>query len=64
MNGIRIPIFMQNEELPIGYNDAPDPYSLAPKTKYKLRAMVNYARSKGKEVLELTKEEAEQFLIK
>jgi hypothetical protein len=64
MNGIRIPLFMQGEKLPQGYNDTPNPYATMPKTKYNLRAMVNYARSQGKKVPDLSKEEASKFLIR
>lgn len=60
---VRVPKFLEGEPLPIGYNDPPNPYVDPPATKYNLRAMVNYALAIGKKVPELTKEEAEQFLI-
>lgn len=63
MNGIKIPVFMEGEPLPQGYNDAPNPYTSMPKSKYNLRAMVNYAKSIGKKVPDLSKEEADRFLI-
>ena len=67
MNGtsvVRIPRFLEGEPLPSGYNDPPNPYADPPASKYNLRAMVNYALRIGKKVTELSKEEAEQFLVK
>ncbi len=68
MNGTKkvvcIPKFLEGEPLPAGYNDSPNPYVNPPATKYNLRALVNYALKAGKKVTELTKEEANQFLIK
>lgn len=61
---IKLPKFLEGEELPEGYYDPPDPYREPPKSRYDLRAMIRYAREAGKEVVELTKEEANQFLIK
>ena len=66
MNGIsvvRVPKFMEGDTLPEGYYSAPDPYSEPPASKYNLRAMVNYARKNRKKVADLTKEEAEMFII-
>lgn len=66
MNGteyIRIPKFMEGEALPPGYFDSPDPYRNPPKTKYNMRAMVNYALKNGKNVTDLTQEEVRPFLI-
>ncbi len=63
MTEIHIPVFLQGETLPNGYYDVQDPYATLPRSKYNLRAMVNYAKSIGKEVTELSKEEAEKFLI-
>ena len=60
---VKIPRFMEGQPLPQGYNEAPNPYMNPPKSKYNLRAMVNYALQKGKKVPELTVEEAKQFLI-
>ena len=60
---VRIPRFLEGEPLPAGYYDSPDPYAEPPKSKYNLRAMVNYALKNGKKVPELTREEAAQFLI-
>ncbi len=64
MNGIKIPLFMQGEELPKGYYDDPNPYAPIQEEKYRMRAMVNYALEHGKSVPDLTKEEANMFLIK
>lgn len=67
MNGtnvIRVPRFLENEILPVGYNDPPNPYHNPPRSRYNLRALVNYALANGKSVYELTKEEVEQFIIK
>ena len=66
MNGtdiVRIPKFLEGETLPAGYFESPDPYANPPKSQYNIRAMVNYALKHGKQVTELTKEEARQFLL-
>ena len=66
MNGIediRIPKFLEGEPLPVGYFDPPDPYADPPKSRYNIRAMVNYALKQGKSVTELTKEEVKPFVI-
>ena len=60
---IRLPRFLEGEALPSGYYDTPDPYADPPKSKYNIRAMVNYALKQGKAVADLTKEEAKQFLV-
>lgn len=60
---IRVPLFMEGEELPPGYFDSPDPCKNPPKSKYNMRAMVNYALKSGKNVTDLTKEEVKPFLI-
>ncbi len=60
---IRPPKFLEGEELPVGYYDPPDPYQDPPKSKYDLRAMIEYAQKEGKRVTDLTKEEAKAFLI-
>ncbi|MBQ6257242.1 MAG: hypothetical protein IJJ60_11685 [Clostridia bacterium] len=62
-NTVRIPRFLEGEPLPAGYFDPPNPYADPPVSKYNLRAMVNYALRTGKKVTDLTKEEADQFLI-
>ena len=63
MTEIRIPKFMEGEELPTGYFDCPDPYCNPPSSMYNMRAMVNWALKNGKKVTDLTKEEAERFRI-
>ena len=66
MNGtsdVRIPKFLEGEALPVGYFEPPNPYVAPPTSKYNLRAMVNYALRAGKKVAELTKDEADQFLV-
>ena len=62
-DGFKLPRFLEGEELPEGYFDPPDPYREPPKCRYDLRAMTRYAREVGKKVVELTKEEANQFLV-
>ena len=64
IESIQLPKFLEGEELPPGYYDLPDPYQNPPESKYDLRAMIDYARKTGKRVIDLTKEEAEAFLIK
>ena len=66
MNGteyIKIPKFLEGETLLRGYFDSPDPYKNPPKSKYNMRAMVNYALKNGKSVTDLTKDEVKPFLI-
>lgn len=66
MNGteyIKIPKFLEGETLPNGYFDSPDPYKNPPKSKYNMRAVVNYALKNGKNVTDLTKDEVMPFLI-
>ena len=66
MNGIsvvKIPKFMEDDTLPEEYYSEPNPYSEPPVSKYNLRAMVNYALSHGKKVTDLTKQEAELFIM-
>jgi len=62
-NKIRVPLFMEGEELPPGYFDSPNPYKNPPSFRYNMRAMVNYALKRGKNVTDLTKEEVRPFLI-
>ena len=61
---IKVPKFLEGEKLPDSYFQAPNPYVESPNSKYNLRAMVNYALKHNKEVVDLTKEEAESFLVK
>lgn len=63
-SNVCIPRWLEGELLPDGYNEQPNPYAEMPTSKYNLRALVNYALSNGKMVTELSKEEADYFLIK
>ena len=66
MNGIsvvKIPKFMEGDTFPEGYYSEPNPYSEPPVSKYNFRAMVNYALLHGKKVTDLTKREAELFIM-
>lgn len=60
---LKPPDCIKEDPFPAGYVDPPDPYSDPPKSRYNLRAMVNYAFANNKDVCELTKEEIEQFAI-
>ena len=59
----QVPKFLESEELPAGYYDPVDPYSDPPKSQYNLKALVNYAKEQGKNVVELSKEEVKPFKI-
>ena len=61
-NIVKLPRFLEGEELPKGYYDPPDPYSSPDTGKYNLGAMVRYAQSHGKQVTDLTKEEVKEFI--
>ena len=66
MNGtetITKPKFLENEELPPSYYEAPDPYKSAPSCNVNLLELSRYARKIGKKLIELTKEEVLQFAI-
>ena len=66
MNGtetITKPKFLENEELPPSYYEAPDPYKSAPSCNVNLLELSRYARKIGKKLVELTKEEVLQFTI-
>ena len=66
MNGtetIKKPKFLENEELPASYDEAPDPYTSAPSCNVNLLELSRYARKIGKKLVELTKEEVLQFAI-
>ena len=60
---IKIPRFLEGEELPAGYFDPVDPYSDPPKSQYDLKALIQYAREHGKNVVDLSKEEVKPFRI-
>ena len=63
MTEIRIPKFLEGEELSSGYFDSPNPYGNPPESEYNIREMVNWAMENGKNVVDITKEEAGRFLI-
>lgn len=58
-----VPLFMRDEPLPENYFEKADPYADPPKSKYNIKAMVRYAINKGIEVVNLSKEEANMFLL-
>ena len=62
-NQIIFPLFLENEELPPSYYEAPDPYKSAPSCNVNLLELSRYARKIGKKLIELTKEEVLQFAI-
>ena len=67
MNGIEslsLPLFMREEPLPDDYFTPHDPYKVAPSCKVKVGALSEYARSKGKNCWDLTKEEFEMFKVR
>ena len=57
---MRLPRFIDESEIPDAYYSN-DPYSDRPESKYNLRALVQYAKEKGKDVVDLTYEEVRQF---
>ena len=66
MNGtetITKPKFLENEELPPSYYEAPDPYKSAPSCNVNLLELSRYARKIGKKLVELTQEAVLQFAI-
>ncbi len=67
MNGTKrvqkVPQFLEGEPLPKGYFDPPNPYSAAPTRRIDLSALVTYARKKGKNCWDLTKEEVSKFSV-
>lgn len=58
------PRFMKGRPLPKGYYDAPNPYVLPPLSQHNLREMLAYAQRVGKDINDLTYEEAEQFRVR
>lgn len=60
MNGMK-PNFLKDNKLPQSYYASPDPYSNPMPTKLKLAEMSRYAKSVGKKMSELTKEEVKKF---
>ena len=65
MNGIDHPIalpkFLEGEPLPAGYYDAPNPYVSHTSCNVDLPALARYAKSVGKKLPDLTKEEDKRF---
>lgn len=66
MNGIEMmqkPKFLENEVLPPSYNETPNPYEDAPSCNVNLLELSRYARKTGKRLVDLTKEEVQQFAV-
>ena len=55
--------FLECVELPDSYYETPDPYKSAPSCNVNLLELSRYARKNGKKLVELTKEEVQQFAI-
>ena len=62
ING-KIPKFLEDETLPKGYLNPPNPYEEAPKCNVNLLELSRYARRYGKSLVELTKEEVNMFRV-
>ncbi len=60
MNGMK-PKFLENELLHESYYQKPDPYKVAPSCGVNLLELSRYAKSVGKKLVELTKEEVNRF---
>lgn len=58
-----LPKFLEGEKLPSGYYDDPNPYKSAPSCHLDLPALSRYAKSVGKQIAELSREELEQFKV-
>ena len=58
---VSLPRFLEGEPFPAGYFDPPNPYMSAPSCFVDLPALAKYARSVGKKLTELTKEEVSKF---
>lgn len=66
MNGTKTlerPKFLEGVELPNSYYETTDPYKSAPSCNVNLLELSRYARKSGKKLVELTKEEVQQFAI-
>ena len=66
MNGTKTlerPKFLEGVNLPKSYYETPNPYKNAPSCNVNLLELSRYARRMGKELVELTKEEVQQFAI-
>ena len=58
------PLFLENEVLAPEYYETPDPYRDPPECHVNLLELSRYAKSVGKKLVELTKEEVERFTDK
>lgn len=63
MNGTR-PLFLEGVSLPTGYYETPNPYKNPPDCNINLLELSRYAKSVGKKLIELTKEEVDRFSTK
>ena len=59
----KLPKFLEGKPLPKGYYETPNPYEDQPLSEYNLRAMLSYAETSGKNVNDLSYEEAEKFRV-
>lgn len=62
-NTLERPKFLEGVELPNSYYETPNPYKTAPSCNVDLLELSRYARKIGKKLVELTKEEVQQFSI-
>lgn len=60
MSGMK-PKFLDGKSLPKGYFDVPNPYNATPSCNVNLLELARYAKSIGKELIELTEEEVSKF---
>jgi len=56
-----LPKFLEGEEIPEGYFDAPDSYKSVKSLKIDIGKLADYARKSGKDGWSLTREEIEMF---
>lgn len=54
---------LEAENLPKSYYESPNPYKNAPSCNVNLLELSRYAKKAGKKIIELTKEEVQQFAI-
>ena len=59
---LKVPAFMEDGPVPQGYFDPPNPCADPPKSPYNISAMARYAKSHGKTVADLSREEVKQFM--
>ena len=62
MNGTK-PKFLENTIMQPSYYEQPNPYVNAPSCHVNLLELSRYAKKCGKQLIELTKEEVQQFSI-